>query len=107
MTRVRRRQSRRHTAEGAWLRRREYVIGGHPGDTLAESSEFWANEPDVPVDLRSGLTRYRVLLATDIPHPEIGAERRAEWEDLKARRLAWLSSTATDDAPRPPGTAAN
>ena len=90
MSRVRRRQYRRNTAEGAWLRRRDYVIATHAGDNLAESTEFWASEPDVPADLRSGLTRYRVLLATDIPHPEIEAERRAEWEDLKARRMAWL-----------------
>lgn len=90
MSRVILLQYRRNTAEGAWLRRREHDIGGHPGDDLAESSEFWANEPDVSDELRSILTRYRVLLATDVPHPEIEAERRAQWADLKARRLAWL-----------------
>ena len=93
MTRARRRQSRQLTEAAEWARRRDDVLAYNAGDALAECTQFWEREPDVPDELRpveGGPSRYWHILATDIPHPEIEAERRAQWLDLKARRMAWL-----------------
>ena len=87
---VRQRQRRAHAAtqDLAWIREREECLRYWPGELLAECPQFWARE-QVPDDLRRG-SRYDAILSTTIPHPEIEAERRAAWADLKARRLAWL-----------------
>ena len=88
MTRARRRQQRQHTADAEWLRRREAVLAGHPGDHLLEATEFWASEPDVPADLRRDPYRWRDVLAP----PDVAEQTRAKRTDLLERRMVWLEA---------------
>ena len=86
MTRARRRQSRTMTADAEWQRRRAYVMAGHSGDDLLQSSEFWKHEPGVPDDLRTDPYHWRDLLAP----PDVAADIRAKRAALLDARRAWL-----------------
>ena len=73
------------------IRSRMSNIQYWPGDELVNCREFWQREPGVPDALRSKLTRHRTIpvypAAEDSPAV---LAIKAEWEQLKADRLAWL-----------------